>query len=374
MMFKSTKNLPAESFDRMTEDVGGYNNASTHDDFTNYYEVVPSNHLERLLWAEAERMANLNVDEATFKSERDVVKEEFRSRVLAEPYGRLFYLYLDQLSFSTHPYKRPGIGSIEDLDAASIEDVRNFFRTYYRPDNATLIVAGDFDPKEFDAWVDKYFGRIAKPDTAMPRVSITEPARTAEKRYTGYGENVPLPAVAITYLAPPAYSDDAAPLQVAETILSGGDSSRLYQALIYDQQIALNAFTSANLREDQGYFWFGAILAQGKKPEDGEKSLLAELRKVQDAPVSAAELEKAKNQLVTSALQSRETNDGKASELANAAVMLRDPARVNTEISRLQAVTAADVQRVMKKYFTDTNRVVIYYLPESMRPAGGQGK
>ncbi len=375
MMFKSTKNLPAESFDRMTEDVGGYNNASTEDDYTNYFEVVPSNHLERLLWAEAERMANLNVDEATFKSERDVVKEEYRQRVLASPFGKLFYLLLDQLSFTTHPYKRPGIGSIEELNAASIEDVRNFFHTYYRPDNATLIVVGDLDPKEFDTWVDKYFGRIAKPSTAMPRVNITEPARTAERRFTEYGANVPLPAVAITYLAPPAASEDAVALQVAQTILSGGDSSRLYQSMIYDQQIALNAFANANLREDQGYFYFGAILAEGKKPEDGEKSLLAELRKIQDAPVTAAELDKAKNQLVTGALQSRETNDGKASELANAAVMLRDPARVNTEIDRLQAVTAADVQRVMKKYFTDNNRVVIYYLPESMRPAaGGQGK
>lgn len=375
MMFKSTKNLPSESFDRMTEDVGGYNNASTHDDYTNYYEVVPSNHLERLLWAEAERMANLNVDETTFRSERDVVKEEFRSSVLNAPYGRLFYLFINQHSYNTHPYKRPGIGSIEDLDAASIDDVRNFFKTYYRPDNATLIVAGDFDQKEFDAWVDKYFGRIPKPDSVMPRVTVTEPAHTEEKRYTEYGDNVPLPAVAITYLAPPAYSDDASALQVAQTIMSGGDSSRLYQSLIYDQQIALNAFTNADLREDQGIFWLVAILAQGKKPEDGEKSLLAELRKMQDAPVSAAELDKAKNQLVTGALQSRETNDGKASELANAAVMLRDPARVNTEIGRLQAVTAADVQRVMKKYFSDTNRVVIYYLPSSMRPAaGGQGQ
>lgn len=374
MMFKSTKNMPSEKFDRLTEDVGGYNNASTHDDFTNYYEVVPSNYLETLIWAEAERMANLTVDEPTFKSERDVVKEEFRQRILAQPYGRLFYL-LDKLSFTVHPYKRPGIGSIEELNASSIEDVRNFFSTYYRPDNATLIVVGDFEQKQFDAWVDKYFGRVAKPAGTVPRVTLTEPERTEERRYTEYGESVPLPAVAITYLAPPAASDDAVALQVAQTIMSGGDSSRLYQSLIYQQQVALNAFGNADLREEKGYFLLGAILAAGKKPEDGERALLAELRKMQDAPVTAAELDKAKNQLVTAALQSRETNDGKATELANAAIMLRDPARVNTEIGKLQSVSIADVQRVMKKYFTETNRVVIYYLPESMRPAaGGQAK
>src|SRR6185295_86837 len=136
LMFKATRNLPAESFDRITEDVGGFNNASTWDDLTNYYEVVPSNHLERLLWAEAERMGSLVVDEADFRSERDVVKEELRQRVLADPYGRFFQLMIPQNSYAVHPYRRPGIGSIEELDAASLDDVLNFHATYYRPDNA----------------------------------------------------------------------------------------------------------------------------------------------------------------------------------------------------------------------------------------------
>ena len=144
-MFKSTRNMVPEQFDRLTEDVGGFNNASTNDDYTNYYEVVPANHLQRLLWAEAERMGSLVVEQGFFASERDVVKEELRSRVLAAPYGRLFYLYLPQISYDVHPYGRPGIGSIEDLDAATIEDVRAFHATYYRPDNAVLVVAGNFD-------------------------------------------------------------------------------------------------------------------------------------------------------------------------------------------------------------------------------------
>src|SRR6185312_15991369 len=159
LMFKSTKHMHAEQFDRLTEDVGGANNASTGDDITNYYEVVPSNHLQTLLWAEAERLSNLNVDEANFTSERAVVEEEYRQSVLAQPYGKLFNA-IDQYSYKVHPYKRRTIGSIPDLEAASLKDVIAFHDTYYRPDNATLIVAGDFDPKQLDAWVDQYFGWI----------------------------------------------------------------------------------------------------------------------------------------------------------------------------------------------------------------------
>src|SRR5205809_7694229 len=167
IMFKSTKNMKAEMMDRLTEDVGGFNNASTWDDFTNYYEVVPSNYLETLIWAEADRMASLNVDDKNFISERDVVKEEFNTSVLAPPYGRLFYA-VDKDSFTVHPYHRPTIGSKEDLDASTLENVRAFHETFYRPDNAVLIVVGDFDEKQLDGWVDKYFGKIAKPAGAIP--------------------------------------------------------------------------------------------------------------------------------------------------------------------------------------------------------------
>lgn len=373
MLFKGTKNMKDEMMDRLTEDVGGINNASTWDDFTNYYEVVPSNYLETLLWAEADRMGSLNVDEKNFKSERDVVKEEFRSRVLAPPYGRFFYA-IEKQSFTSHPYRRPGIGSIEELDAATLDDVKAFHSTFYRPDNATLVVVGDFEPKQMDAWIDKYFSRVAKPDRPLPRVTTKEPERTAERRVKEYAANVPLPAVAITYLAPPVASPDAAALDVAESILSSGESSRLYQSLVYQQQVAQEAFAQADLREQLGLFILGAILASEKKPEEAERALLAELKKMQDTPVSAAELDKAKLQLVTNEVRERETSNGKAFALARAAVLLGDAARVNSDIEKLQAVTAADIQRVMKKYFTDSNRVVITYQAESMRPKTTAGE
>jgi len=368
IMFKSTKNMKSEMMDRLTEDVGGMNNAFTADDVTVYYEVVPSNYLETLLWAEADRLSTLTIDDANYQSERDVVKEEFRERVLAPPYGKLFYL-LEQKSFSKHPYRRPGIGSIEDLDAASTEDVRAFHSTFYRPDNATLVVVGDFEPKQFDTWVDKYFAGIPKPNKPLPRVNVKEPERTGEMRVVEFGQNVPLPAVAFTFLAPPKVSEDSDALRIAESILSAGESSRLYRALVYEQQVAQSVNAGTDLREDLSLFSFLGILASGKKPDDLERALMAEIKKMQDAPVSAAELEKAKNQIITNQLRERETNNGKALALGDAAVLLGDPNRANTDIERLSKVTAADVQRVMKKYLTDTNRLVIYYLPESLRPA-----
>jgi zinc protease len=364
MMFKSTKNMPAEMMDRLTEDVGGENNATTRDDMTIYFEVVPSNYLETLLWAEADRLATLTVDEANFKSERDVVKEEFRQNYVASPYGKL-WLLLDEKSFTTHPYKRPGIGNIEELNASKLEEVRAFHGTYYRPDNATLVVVGDFDSKQLDGWVDRYFGRVAKPEGPMPRVTVKEPPRTAEKRYVEHGQNVPLPAVLLTYLTPPAKSDEAFALRVAQAILSEGTSSRLYQSLVYKQQVAQSAEAFADLREDAGLLAVYIVVASDKTPEQAEKAALAELERLGKEPPAAAELEKAKNKLITGVLRDRETNEGKAFSLGEAAVFYGDPDRVNTDIARLQKVSAEDVQRVAQTLLSDKNRVVIQYLPEA---------
>ncbi|HRI03129.1 MAG TPA: pitrilysin family protein [Pyrinomonadaceae bacterium] len=367
MMFKSTKNMPNEKMDRLTEDVGGFNNASTWDDFTNYYEVVPSNYLETLLWAEAERMVNLNVDDKNFASERDVVKEEYRQSVLSQPYGRLFYSYISGLSYSVHPYKRGVIGDLDQLDAATPADAKSFYDLYYRPDNAYLIVVGDFDQSKFDAWTDKYFGRVKRPTSAIPRVNIKEPARTKEVRYEKTAPNVPFPAVAITYLAPPSKDADMAALRVAEKLLSGGESSRLYQSLVYKQQIAQNASFNIDSKVDGGLLYFFSIASEGKTGAALEKALLAELALIQTKGITAKELEKAKNQLISDTIRSLEDNDGKAIAIERSVAYQGDPKLVNTNVQLLQSVTAADVQRVMKKYFTDTNRVVIHYSGESSK-------
>ncbi|MEK7723204.1 MAG: pitrilysin family protein [Acidobacteriota bacterium] len=363
MMFKSTKNMPNEKMDRLTEDVGGFNNASTWDDFTNYYEVVPANHLEVLLWAEAERMQNLNVDQTNYNSEKEVVKEEFRQGVLANPYGR-FFEFIGNLSFQQHPYKRGVIGNLDELNAASIDDANNFYKTYYRPDNATLIVVGDFEQSQLDTWVEKYFARIPKPSGSIPRVTVKESAWTKERRYEKFAPIVPFPAVAIIFQSPPSNSPDIPALKVAETILSGGESSRLYQELIYKQQIAQEASFSVDLKIDGGLLQFVGIGAEGSSSAKLEKSLLSELKKIQTSGVTAKELAKAKNQMIAGKIRALEDNDGKAIAIERAMIYQGNADAVNNEVQQLQTVTAADVQRVLKKYLAENNRVVIYYNQE----------
>ena len=237
MMFKGNEHLSPDSFDELTENVGGENNAFTADDVTVYYEIVPSNYLEPILWAEAERMSSLAITPDNFNSERDVVKEEYRQRIAANPYGE-FFLAIPKLSYAVHPYKRPGIGNIEELDASKLPEVQAFHSTFYRPDNATLIVVGDFNPEQLNTWIDKYLGPVTKPNTPLPRVTAKEPPRTQERHEVIYSAKAPLPAFAVTYLAPSIRSDDSFALDVAEEILSSGTSSRLYQSLVYQEQVA----------------------------------------------------------------------------------------------------------------------------------------
>lgn len=375
LMFKRTKYLAAEQFDRLTEDVGGANNASTADDSTNYLDVVPSNHLERLLWAEAERLQHLTVDEASFKSERAVVQEEFRSAVLTPPYGRLSY-HLQQETWRVHPYHRPTIGSIEELDAATLTDVQAFHSTYYRPDNAALIVVGDFDAAQLDAWVDRYFGGIAKPAGPTPRVTAIEPEREVDRRVTVRVPNVPLPALGLSWLAPKPDSADASALKIAVALLAGGESSRLHQALVYRLQAAQGVDLSYEETADRGAVYATVLLASGDSRGRGiaavEAALMAEIGKLASKPIPSAELDKAKIVLLTELLAKRETNEGRAYALGDAWIGTGNAKTANTELESLLAVTAADVQRVTKAQLIDGKRLSLEYLPEITAAAGGK--
>jgi len=367
IMFKSTSNLPAEGFDRLTEDAGGFNNASTWNDYTNYYETVPANHLERVLWGEAERMGSLVVDESTFASERDVVKEEFRQSVLSQPYGKLFYLYLNQASFDVHPYGRPGIGSIADLDAATVDDVRAFHAAYYRPDNAVMVVSGNFDQAQLDGYVEKYFAGIATPDRPIPRVTAVEPARAAPKSFTVYEPNVPLPAVTLSWPSPDAQSQDNAALIMMNAVLTSGQSSRLYQSLVYDQQLVVDVGSNFEINADPGAYALYAILSEGKSADQGLAALRAEVKRMRDTLVTQAELDEARNEIITATLENRETSDGRADELAQSIILFKDAQASDKQLAQLQAVTPQDIQRVARQVMDDTKSVTINYLPEEMQ-------
>jgi zinc protease len=373
LMFKATRNLVSEQMDRLTEDVGGYNNASTNDDYTNYYEVVPANHLQRLLFAEADRMASLVVEPKSFASERDVVKEELRLRTLAQPYGKLFSIYFPEISYTKHPYARPGIGSLENLESATIDDVRAFHATYYRPDNAILVVSGNFDPKQLDAWVDQYFAGIKKPDRPISRVTVTEPERTRATHVTVYEQNTPLPAVMISYPVPPDNDPDSPALSVLNAVLSQGESSRLYETLVYRDQLAQTAETYLDTKQGPGNLGVFAILAGGKTAADGEAALRREVARLRDAPVTAAELTEAKNEILTGALKGRETAEGKASTLAASVIIDGDPRASDRQLAAIAKVSVADIQRVARKYLRDERSAAIHYLPAESAPAGTKG-
>src|SRR5262249_41707926 len=275
LMFKGSKNVQPEAHTSMLASIGGQSNAYTTDDETVFWETVPAHYLPLCLWLEADRMATLGIDKETFESEREVVKEERRMRIDNQPYGQLNEIIYDQ-AFTVHPYKHPTIGSMVDLEAASIDDVRDFYRTYYVPANATVTIVGDFEPAQARQLVTQYLGRVPKSERAVPRDLPKEPALTKEKRVTLQAP-WPLPAVVVAYHVPPDGHPDAYPLHVADKVLSDGQSSRIYQSLIYKKQIAVAAFGQANILEDPNLFYAVAIVQPGHTPEEAVDALIAEI-------------------------------------------------------------------------------------------------
>jgi zinc protease len=358
LMFKGSAHVPAEEHSRIIEAFGGFDNAYTADDMTVFWETFPSNSLERVIWLEADRLGSLNVDQANFESEREVVKEERRVRVDNVPYGRVIEdLYA--AAFTVHPYHHTTIGSMDDLNKATISDVQDFFHTYYRPDNATLVIVGDFAVDQAAAWAQRYFGGIPKPAQAIPRSITQEPNQTAERRLTQTYPNSPLPAVVIGYKVPSACTADSYPLELASNILSGGESGRLYRKLVYEDQIAVQVNGAGNFTEDPNLFFAIAVMNQGKTAAEGEKEMHDVLEVMKTAPVSPSELDKAKNQEIAGVILGRETAQSKADSIGRYSVICKNPSMINTDLFNYLNVTAADIQRVAHEYFTAARSTVL---------------
>jgi zinc protease len=368
MMFKGSKNVGPEEHTSLIASVGGQSNAYTTDDETVFWETVPAQYLPLISWLEADRMATLKVEKDTFINEREVVKEERRMRVDNQPYGRLNEIIYDQ-AFTTHPYKHPTIGSMADLQSASIDDVREFYQTYYVPENATVVVVGDFDPVQAKALVNQFFGRVPKADRPVPRDIPKEPPQTHEKRAT-IESPWPLPAVVVAYHITYDGHPDSYPLHIASKVLSDGQSSRIHQKLVYERQLAVSAFGGANLIEDPNLFYAVAIVQPGRSPEDAIAALLGEVGRLKSEPISERELQRAKNQFSRDYILGRESDQQKALQLAHAVVIHHDITTADGEFDIFQQITAADVQRVARTYFTDENRVVLTIMPSGTSTAG----
>ena len=361
ILSRKTENMPYNMINRLTEDVGGIRNASTGDDRTNYYEIVPAQYLETLLWTHAERMARPVVDSEVFERERSIVKEELRQRVLAQPYGRLMRFVIPENSFDVLPLRRSGIGSIAQLDAANLDDARGFHQAYYGPDTATLIVAGNFELKQLKAQVARLFGPIPRRARPQPlAVTAKEPPRTAMRRVEATAPGVPLPVVGASWKLPGAGHPDRAALEVLDMVLTGGDNSRMYRALVESGK-AVSVSEYVDLAREGGSFVGFAMVSAGQEPEAVATAMQAEYAKVLADGVTPAELAEARNELLAGALRERETAQGRAFELGEALMGTGDPAAADKRLAAIGKVTTADVLRVARTYLKPETRLELRY-------------
>ena len=362
MMFKGSKNVEPESHTSIVSSVGGRSNAYTTEDETVFWQTLPAQYLPMALWLEADRMATLRVDDAAFRREREVVKEERRMRIENQPYGRLSEIIYDH-AFVTHPYKHPTIGSMADLEAASIADVRDFHGTYYVPENATITVVGDFESAQALQIVTQYFARVPKAARPVPRDIPKEPPMARERRAV-VEEAWPLPAVIVAYHITYDGHPDSYPLHITSKILSDGQSARISRELIYNRRLCLSAFGSGNITEHPNLFFAVCIVQPGQTPEAAEKALIDEFEKLKREGVTVQEVQRSQNQFARDYILGRESNEEKARHLAHAAVIHNDITTADGEFDIFMKTTVADVQRVARTYFNESNRVVLHILPK----------
>jgi predicted Zn-dependent peptidase len=371
MMFKGSPNVGSGEHFLLVFSNGGDMNGSTNKERTNYYERLPSNQLDLALFLESDRMRALDIDKANLDNQIGTVSEERRQGVDNQPYGRTSEV-LEALAYRNAAYRHSVIGSIDDLRAATVEDVAAFFKMYYAPNNAVLAIAGDVKPAECLEKIRRYFESIPRqPDP--PAVDITEPPQTAEQRQTIDDPLARLPRVDIVYHIPPSMTPDADALSVAATILSGGRSSRLYEAVVRQKQLSSSVMASAGESRGPGLFRFAGMANPGKPVADLEQAIYDEVERLKAGPIEAWEIEKARNIAKRSLVSSLTSSLSRAVMLSQLAVYYDDPNLINTRYERLSAVTAADVQRVAKQYFTPENRTVVVTNPKPAAPAPGAG-
>jgi len=364
VMFMGSRDVPQGQFDLLLENAGGSNNGSTTTDRTNYFEIIPSNAVPLALWLEGDRMGTLldSLTQSKLDTQRDVVKNERRQRYENQPYGLLFETAYDALYPAAHPYHWTTIGSMADLSAASLDDVKGFFRNYYTPNNAVLTVAGDVNPADVRRWVTQYFGWIPRgPTVTRPNVPIPPIPAT---RYITKEDRVTLPQLSMTWRGVRRFAADEAALDVLASILTDGKSSRLYKRLVFDQQVAANvsAFDDANLLS--GDFWVIVRAKPGVGLDSMETAVNEEIAKLAATPPSTEEVQRVVNGIETGFVSGLETVANKADKLNDYEYFAGDPGYAARDLARYRAVTPADVQRVARQYLQGKNRIVISFVPQ----------
>jgi len=363
MMYQGSENVGKSEHFILVETNGGQMNGTTNEERTLYFETLPSNQLDLLLYLEADRMRGLDISKENLDNQRQAVQEERRLRLDNQPYGKMFEKFGETM-YDNFAYKHSVIGSMEDLNAASVEDVRDFFRIYYAPNNAVLALVGDFKTDQALARVKTYYESIPS-QPAPPKVDVAEPEQTSERRFTIDDELARLPLLNIGYKGFVGAPSDVYALQVLGTVLGGGQSSRLYQKLVKDSQLAISASSFVGARRGPGAFQVSATIAPGKKPGDVEASINEEIARLQKEPIADWELEKAKQFARRSAIGSRQSSLGLAISITEGVVAWNDPNYANTRLERIMAVTKEDVQRVAREYLQPSKRTVGVAIPKA---------
>jgi len=363
LLFEGSENIKRGEFDKYLANAGATNNANTSNDRTFYYEVLPSNQLELGLWMESERLMHAKIEQIGVDTQREVVKEEKRQRIDNQPYMS-FQSEIFKRAYTVHPYRWTPIGSLDHLNAATLDEFVDFYKTFYVPENATLSIAGDIDLEQTKTLVANYFKDIPRGKKTIPRPTVVEPVQKEEVRDVIF-DNIQLPAVFQAYHIPAQGTPDSYALQMLSTVLSGGQSSRMYKALVDDQKKALQVASFPFPLEDPGLYITLGLVNMGVDIDDLEKAMDAEVAKVQNELISEQEFQKIRNQIESQFVLQNSSTVGIAEQLANYHVYFKDANLINTEIDRYMKVTREDLQRVAKKYLTKENRVVLHYLPKS---------
>jgi zinc protease len=369
MMFQGSENVGKGEHFVLIENNGGGMNGSTNSDRTEYHETLPANQIDLGLYLEADRMRSLAINQANLDNQRETVKEERRQRYDNQPYGQTFDT-LFETAYDSFPYKHSTIGSMDDLNAASVKDVSEFFKTYYAPNNAVLTLVGDFKSSEVLAKIEKYFANIPA-QAPPPSPDMTEPKQTAERRKTVEDPLAQIPRIDMAWKIPQGNTPDWYALYVLGEILSTGQSSRFYQTLVREKQVALQEGAGPFERRGPSLFIVDLLVAPGKDLKEVEKLVYDELDRVKDQLVTDSELQKIKMEVKRGKVEQLEGTLYRAQALGENAIFYNDPNVINTGNDKLLSVTKEQIQKVARTYLTDTNRTVLITMPKP-RTGGAQ--
>ena len=374
LMFMGTKRVPTKMFDAWMESEGAWNNAWTSEDRTDYFSVGPAHSLKLLLWLDADRFAALadNMTLEKLDAQREVVRNERRQTSENEPYGKV-ELRLPELMYpEEHPYHHPVIGSHEDLEAAEVKDVVSFFKTWYVPNNASLVVAGDFNPDEVKGWISTYFGGIPKAE--VKSAPPAQPAKLTKVVRETIEDNVKLPKVVMAWHSPPRFAAGDAELDLLSTVLDSGKASRLYKAVVYDKPLAQEVSARQESGDLSSRFVVEAIARPGVKLDQLEKAIDAELAKLRKDEVAPAELSRAQNQYEMSFFSQLQSVMRRASLLNAYETYKGDPGFLEQDIQRYRSATPAGLLKIAKETLDPKARVILHVVPKKEEKAKAAAK